>query len=321
MNRRKFVQSSGLTAAGIGLIPSLSISKNMDFSQSDFGVALFTLPKALSSDFEGTIRLISEIGYQELEFFGPYDFSDEGVKKSWNEITPFLGFSGSGYFGHSYKEVREILERYGLKAPAIHVDIQTLDNNMAEVAEAAHIIGHQYVGIAMIPEEMRPDLDGYKRTIDTFNKVGASAKKYGLTFFYHNHGYGHKAIDGIVPFDLILKNTDPDLVKMELDVFWFAAAGVDSKMILKENPGRFPLLHIKDMSEKKTFSGDGGNPTEWMSLFPYLTDAGDGVLDLPGILDQAKKSGAKHFFLEKDNTPDFEQALKRSYKYLSGIQF
>jgi sugar phosphate isomerase/epimerase len=321
MNRRKFVQSSVLTAAGIGFIPSLSISKNMDFSQTDFGVALFTLPKALSENFEGTIQMISEIGYKELEFFGPYDFSDEGVKKSWNELTPLLGFSGSGYFGHSYKETREILDRYGLKAPAIHVDLKTLDDNMGQVAEAANAIGHKYVGIAMIPEEMRLDLEGYKKTIDTFNRVGASAKKYGLTFFYHNHGYGHKVIDSEVPFDLILKNTDPDLVKMELDVFWFAAAGADSKKLLMENPGRFPLLHIKDMSEARTFTGDGGNPTEWMSLFPYLTDAGKGVLDLSGILEQAKKSGVKHYFLEKDNTPDFEQALKRSYKYLSGIQF
>lgn len=319
MDRRKFIINSTLSTAGLGLIPAISLSKNMKKANTDFGVALFTLPKALSEDFEGTIRMISEMGYKELEFFGPYEFSDEGVKKNWNQLTPLLGFSGSGYFGHSYKETREILDRYGLKAPAIHVDLKTLDDNMGQVAEAADVLGHKYVGIAMIPEEMRPDLEGYNKTIETFNRVGASAKKYGLTFFYHNHGYGHKTMDGVVPFDLILKNTDPELVKMELDVFWFAAAGVDSKKILKENPGRFPLLHIKDMSEAKTFNGDGGNPSEWMSLFPYLTDAGDGVLDLPGILKQAKKSGVKHFFLEKDNTPDHIQALKNSFEYLSGL--
>ncbi|SMD42580.1 Sugar phosphate isomerase/epimerase [Aquiflexum balticum DSM 16537] len=320
MNRRKFIIKSTLSTAGLGLMPAFSHSNNMKIANTDFGVALFTLPKALSEDFEGTIRIISEMGYKELEFFGPYDFSDEGVKKSWNQLTPLLGFSGSGYFGHPYKETREILDRYGLKAPAIHVDLQTLEKNMGQVAEAANVLGHKYVGIAMIPEEMRPDLEGYKKTIDTFNRVGASAKKYGLTFFYHNHGYGHKEMEGVVPFDLILKNTDPELVKMELDVFWFAAAGVDSKKILKENPGRFPLLHIKDMSEAKTFTGDGGNPSEWMSLFPYLTDAGDGVLDLPGILKQAKKSGVKHFFLEKDNTPEFESALMRSFNFLSKLK-
>lgn len=321
MNRRKFIINSTLSTVGLGLLPAISHSINMNKAHTIFGVALFTLPKALSGDFEGTIRAISEIGYKELEFFGPYDFSDESVKKNWKELTPLLGFSGSGYFGHSYKEIREILDRYGLTAPAIHVDLKTLDSNMGQVAEAAHIIGHKYVGIAMIPEEMRTDLEGYKKTIDTFNRVGASAKKYGLTFFYHNHGYGHKAIDGVIPFDLILKNTDPELVKMELDVFWFAAAGVDSKKILKENPGRFPLLHIKDISEAKTFAGDGGTPSEWMSLFPYLTDAGDGVLDLPGILKQAKKSGVKHLFLEKDNTPDFQSALMRSYNFLSSLKF
>jgi hypothetical protein len=74
------------------------------------------------------------------------------------------------------------------------------------------------------------------------------------------------------------------------------------------------------MSEEKTLARDGGNPSEWMGLFPYLTDAGDGVLDLPGILNQAKKSGVKHFFLEKDNTPEFESALMGSFNFLSKLK-
>lgn len=109
------------------------------------------------------------------------------------------------------------------------------------------------------------------------------------------------------------------LVDSLLDVYWFTSAGIEPEKYLKENPGRFELQHIKDMSEKKTFRGDGGNNQEWMDLFPYLADAGDGVPDLSGILCEAKKSGAKHFFLEKDDTLEPENALKNSYHYLSNL--
>ena len=121
--------------------------------------------------------------------------------------------------------------------------------------------------------------------------------------------------------EIVFGNGKGLLVKMELDVFWFTAAKVDPAQCLQENQGRFVSLHVKDMSELKTFPGDGGNPTEWMSLFPYLTAAGKGVLDLSGIFEQAKKSGVKHFFLEKDNTPDPIQALQTSFDYHSGLAF
>lgn len=318
MNRRIFIQKSAVAVAAGSLMPHLTMADDMQKIKS-LGVALFTVPKALSADFEGTLKVISEIGYKELEFFGPYTFSDEATKEGWKMAANALGFSGSGYFGKTPKEVKEILNRYGLSAPSIHVDLPTLRNNMEGVAEAAHVVGHKYVGIAMIPDDMRKSLEDYKKTAEIFNQVGESAKKNGLTFFYHNHGYGHKAVDGVVPFQMILDNTDADLVKMQMDVFWFTAAGIDPIKYLKENPKRFPLLHVKDMREKKTFPGDGGNMGEWMGLFPYLADAGDGVLDLSGILCEAKKSGAKHFLLEKDLTPDHVNALQKSFDYLSAL--
>ncbi len=106
---------------------------------------------------------------------------------------------------------------------------------------------------------------------------------------------------------------------MQLDVFWFTAAKVDPIHYLESNPGRFVSLHVKDMSELKTFAGDGGNMGEWMGLFPYLADAGAGVLDLEKILAAAKKTGVRHFFLEKDLTPEPEKALKNSISHLSDL--
>lgn len=315
MKRRTFIQNTAAMTAAAALLPGISWSK----ANHPLGVALFTVPRALSADFEGTLKLISSIGYKELEFFGPYTFSGKEAQEQWKGAAAALGFSGSGYFGHSPKDVKALLDKYGLTAPSIHVDLPTLRDNMEGVAEAARIVGHQYVGIAMIPDDMRKNLDDYRKTIDLFNRIGENAKKHGLTFFYHNHGYGHHPVDGVAPFQMILDETDADLVKMQMDVFWFTAAGIDPVKYLKEHPGRFPLLHVKDMREKKTFPGDGGNMQEWMGLFPYLADAGDGVLDLKLILQEAKKAGAKHFLLEKDLTPDHENALQKSYTYLSGL--
>ena len=317
MKRRQFIHQLSLTTASLSLIPHLSIAKNME--NTNFGVALFTLPKSLSADFEGTLKMIAETGYKELEFFGPYEFSTEAAKEGWKMAANALGFSGSGYFGNSPKQLKEMLDKYGLSAPSIHIDLPTLQENMEAVAEASHIMGHKYIGIAMIPDEMRQSLDDYKRTIDIFNEVGSNANKHGLTFFYHNHGYGHAPIDGIIPFQMILEQTDPELVKMQMDVFWYTAAKADPIQILQENPGRFVSLHVKDMRELKTFAGDGGNMGEWMGLFPYLADAGAGVLDLEKILATAKKAGVKHFFLEKDMTPNPSDALKNSFAHLSGL--
>lgn len=318
MKRRLFIQQISLATAGFSMVPSLTFAQRN--AASRLGVALFTLPKSLSEDFEGTLRMISELGYKELEFFGPYEFSTSAAKEGWKMAANALGFSGSGYFGNSPKQLKEMLDKYGLSAPSIHIDLPTLQENMESVAEAAHTVGHKNVGIAMIPDEMRKSLDDYKRTIDIFNEVGANAKKHGLTFFYHNHGYGHTPMNGVIPFQMILEQTDPELVKMQLDVFWFTAAKADPIKYLEENPERFVSLHVKDMRELKTFAGDGGNMGEWMGLFPYLADAGAGVLDLQKIMSAAKKSGVRHFFLEKDMTPDPRSALKNSFEHLSGLE-
>ncbi|MBB6326396.1 sugar phosphate isomerase/epimerase [Algoriphagus iocasae] len=317
MNRRSFLEKSSLALASGILAPNLSFSRNLK-PISNVGLGLFTLPKSLGSDLTGTLKMISDIGYKELEFFGPYDFSVDSVKKSWDQMAGMLGISGSGYFGKSPKEMRAILDDLGLTAPSIHVDLETLQQNMEPLAEAAHIMGHKDVGIAMIPQELRPNLDGYKKMADVFNKIGEEANKNGLTYFYHNHGYGHSELEGEIPFQLLLDRTDKDLVKMEMDVFWFASAGADMIAYIKNNPGRFELFHLKDMSEKKTFANGGESMNDIMGMFPYLADAGTGVLDLCEIISVAQQNGGKHFFLEKDLASNPKVTLEDSFAFLSG---
>lgn len=319
MNRRSFLEKSSMAMAGGLLAPNLSLASQPKKAIQNVGLGLFTLPQTLGEDFLGTLKLIAEVGYKELEFFGPFDFSTDSAKTSFNQMAGSLGIKGSGFFGRSDQEIKSIMNDLGLQATSMHLDWETLTKRMDQIAESAHITGAKEIGIAMIPQELRPNLDGYKKMAEEFNKVGEAAKKRGLTFHYHNHGYGHRELEGKIPFQLMLDETDPDLVKMEMDIFWFTAAGADILGYLKNNPGRFELFHIKDMTEIKTFANGGEDMSEIFGMFSYLADAGDGVLDICAIVDQAQKSGAKHFFVEKDMTTTPKETLVKSYNFLTGL--
>lgn len=283
------------------------------------GVALFTIPHLLDQDFAGTMRLLATIGYKEVEFFGPYSFSVPKTHDRWQPVAAALGLQQTGYYGLTSQQVKEILDRNGLSSPSMHIDLDTLRERMDDVAEAAHVLSQRYVGIAAIPAEERRTLDDYKRIADEFNQIGARAAELGLHFFYHNHGYGLTELEGEIPFNVILERTDPQLVDLQLDIYWATAGGADPVAYLATYPGRFRLLHIKDMSEPVRFAGDGGNPEQWMALFPYIADAGDGVLDLSTILSQAVRSGAHHFLVERDLTPNPVETLLKSYQHLAAL--
>jgi sugar phosphate isomerase/epimerase len=284
----------------------------------NIGVQLFSIPKLADEDFVGTMRMVAGLGYKEIEFFGPYPFSPQGEKDRWNAITPSLGFSGSGFFGLSAMKVKKILDENGLSTPSMHSGLPTLENNMGQLAEAAHLLGAKYV---VLPSaETQATLDAYKSQADRFNKIGAEAKKHGVRFAYHNHGNGLKELDGAVPFDLIMKNTDPKSVFFQMDVYWMTAGGVDILDYLKKYKGRFRLMHVKDMAKPVRFSGDGGDSDQWISLFPFLEDAGSGVIDLKAIIPAAKKSGVEHFIVERDLAPQPEVNLRKSFEFLSGLK-
>ena len=320
LNRREFIKTSAASATGtIFTSSSLMAATYKNSKIENIGLQLWSIAKTLEKDFTGTLQMVSHIGYKELEFFGPYPFSTEKDKASWSAITGMVGFSQSGYFNHSPKQLKEILDRKGLRTPAMHVGLDTLRNKLNETAEAAHILGQQYAGIASIPEEERRTLDDYKRIADEFNVIGEKAKALDLRFYYHNHGYGLKEMEGKVPFELILERTDPALVYLEMDIFWTTAGGADPLKYLDNNAGRYKLMHVKDMKKQVRFSGNGSNPQQWIELFPYITDAGSGVLDLKTILSHAKKSGVEHFIVENDVIVNPKESLKKGYKYVASV--
>lgn len=282
------------------------------------GVNLFSIPKLLEKDFAAAMQMLAKIGYKEIEFFGPYPFSPAEEIQRWSTVTPSLGFSGSGFFGLDIKTVKSILSDNGLSSPSMHSGLLTLKSSMPQLAEAANTLGASYV---ILPSaQTQADLDGYKKQADEFNMIGESAKQNGVRFAYHNHGNGLKEMDGTIPFDLIVKNTAADLVFFQMDIFWMTAGGVDIVQYLEQYKGRFKLMHVKDMAKSVRFSGDGGDPSQWIELFPHLENAGRGVLDLQAIIPKAYETGVEHFIVERDIAPDPENDLRKSHDFLSSLE-
>jgi sugar phosphate isomerase/epimerase len=320
MDRKNFMRRLGLLSFGGALFTDRMMAnmKRPDDSSvlHNIGIQLFSVPSFLEKDFEGTIALLAGMGYKEIELFGPYPYSADAAKAQWNALSEMLGFSGSGYFGRTEKQLKGLFRSYGLKIPSMHTDLLTLESNMENLGKAGDSLGFTYVVLPAIPEDKRKTLDDYKRMADVFNKIGAEAKSVGLKFAYHNHGYGLSKVDNVVPLELLIDNTDPQLVFFEMDLFWTIAGRADPIALFTKYKNRYRMMHVKDMTEIKTFPGDGNDAAQWMALFPNMTSAGQGAVDLKTIIPAAKKNGVKHFFVEQDLVKDPEIALKQSIDYL-----
>ncbi len=317
MQRRQFIGNS-VKASAATLLFSSGVFKTGPLIER-VGIQFFSLPKMLDTDMAGALSMLSKIGYKEVELYGPYPFSSSSAVEHWNAITPSLGFKGSGYFGHSAAEMKKLLTQNGFSVPSMHTDLDTLLTRMDKLGEAAQVMGNEYVVLPAIPEDKRKTLDDYKKMAEAFNQIGESAKKQGIKFAYHNHGYGWKEMDGQIPVELIFANTDPGLVFFEMDLFWTTAGGADPVTLLEKYKNRYPLMHIKDMKKKVHFSGDGGDSKQWIELFPEMTTAGNGVLDLKTIVSKASENGVKHFIVEQDMVSEPEKALRASYNYLATL--
>lgn len=271
MHRRTFVAAMG-AAAGLGRVPALLAD---DPLVSRVGLQLYTVRDLLKQDFEGTLARVAAIGYEEVEF--------------------------AGYFGQEPKAIRAILERLGLRAPAAHVDPKLLAGDWAKIFADAKAIGHEYVVIPDVPAEQRRTLADWQRVAARLNRAGDAARHEGLTLAYHNHDQEFQPVEGKVPFDTLLDETDPRLVKFELDIFWAVKGGADPLTLFARWAKRFRLVHVKDMS------ADG-----------RMVDVGDGVIDWPAIFARRKQAGIEHVFVEHDEPADAVWSATASYRYLRG---
>ena len=174
-SRRDFLKQAAAAFATGSIASPLLAAEHKGRRIRKIGVQLFSIPKLVEKDFAGTMKMLAGIGYKEIEFYGPYSFSAADDKSRWEAVTPSLGFSGSGFFGLTTKQVKNILDDNGLSAPSLHTGLFTLNEAMGPLAEAAHVLGTKYV---VLPSAAtHPDLDGYKAQADEFNTIGAEASK------------------------------------------------------------------------------------------------------------------------------------------------
>jgi sugar phosphate isomerase/epimerase len=273
-SRRQFIQQTSLVSAAF-LISSgdyFKMSKNV-------GIQLYTLRDLISKDPRGVIQKVAAIGYKELESFG---------------------YNNGKYFGLTAKEFADVVKQNNLTHPSGHYGLATL-STWDQAIEDAITAGQKYMVLAYLAENDRKTIDDYKKHAASFNTAGEKCKKAGLQFAYHNHDFEFKDMNGQMGYDVLMKETDPKLVKFEMDIYWVSKAGHDPMQLFKQHPKRFPLWHVKDMdnTEKKSF-----------------TEVGNGVIDFKKIFSKAKDAGMEHFFVEQDVSADPMASIATSYKYI-----
>lgn len=276
MDRRAFVGALAAGLVGVRCRPGPPAgARRLDA----IGLQLYTVRRALAEDFEGTLAKVAAIGYREVEF--------------------------AGYFGRAPHEIRAVLDRHGLRAPAAHVPKSALVERADEVLEAAAELGHRYLVVAWIDERERATLDGWRRVAEELNRIGERCRAAGVQFAYHNHDFEFVPIEGQVPYDLLLAETDPELVRLEIDLYWMTRGGHDPVDYLARHPGRVPLVHVKDSA---------GPPAHDM------VDVGRGVIDFRRIFERSEPAGIRHFFVEHDHPADPLATIRASYRYLSRLE-
>jgi sugar phosphate isomerase/epimerase len=322
MKRRTFIRNSAVAAAGVSLLNTGFVSRGTAIS-GELGIQLYTMAKPLSDDFTGTIKKLAAFGYKNLEFAGPYYFSPEEEIKT-NPLVTFMGLSGYGYHGHTPKEIRTMLDDLGLVSTSAHISDNSLKYNIEEAIEAANIIGQKYI---LSPAFHGQTPDEYKAAAELYNGFGELCKAGGIRYGYHTHNGEFVVYDGITLFDILVKETDPELVSFELDLFWAAVAGVDVVKLVKQHPGRVKLLHIKDidkpMEEPYTTFDPGTEMDMLMQLMTRQCIVGEGAIDFKSILSQVNDAGIEQLFIESDFPPDpityAEQSAANLKKIISSL--
>ena len=283
-NRRQFLRQATSGLAGLAALSPRPLRASP--LGLPIGLELYTVRNELQKDFPGTIKKVAAIGYKEVELYA--------------------------FLGKPAAEIRRTLADNGLVCPVAHYDLK-LEPRLAQEIDYAHQLGLKYMVVAWLTPDERKSLDQYKRYAEFFNRAGAETKKAGIQFGYHNHNFEFKTFDGKVAFDELLRLTDPQLVKIELDCFWMTWAGRNPVDYMKRNPERYPILHIKDRKPGYGMSTDVDDKPG-----PFI-EVGHGVIDWKPIF-AAASAGVKHYFVEQDfcDRSPFESA-RISYEYLKGL--
>jgi sugar phosphate isomerase/epimerase len=295
MNRRTFIGSSVATTLLASNPTRASKSARRGAAEASrkldrIGVQLYTVRDMIKTDFDGALAKVAAVGYNEVEF--------------------------AGYFDHQPKDIRATLDQLHLTSPSEHVSYEVVQNKWPETLDAAHIVGHNFIVCPSIDESQRKITAGYKKAAEIFNRAGEASKKAGIQFAYHNHVYEFEPLsdgDGKRGYDILLSETDPKLVKMEMDLCWITLGGQDPLTYFDRYPGRFPLVHVKDWSK-----GPDGKMGEKDG---HMEDVGSGAIDWKRLFAQSEKAGIEHYFVENDEPTSPIEDLRKSYTYLHDLRF
>lgn len=283
-NRRLFLRSAGAAAVGTAFTSSMvfslsSCGKSGEKSESsdstivagtnstapsipDYGLQLYSVRDVITKDPKGVLKQIAGFGYKKIESYK----GDQGV-----------------FWGMKPKEFKAYMDELGMTIVSTHTDTtKDLEKVAAEAAEAGlSYVLQPYIG----PQKT---IDEWKKRADEFNKRGEICNKAGVKFGYHNHDYSFKELEGKIPQEVLLENTDKSLVFYELDLMWIEVPGVDAAAHIKKYAGRYELCHIKDfVREPKVES----------------TDLGKGIVNYPSLLKVASDNGIKQFIVEQEEYP------------------
>ena len=300
-NRRKFLQNSGALVLGGA---ALSGSAKAFFEPKKMhaaGVQLFTFFSSIDDDVEGTLKKIASVGYTEIESAFSKKGGYYGMKpKEFATFSKNLGLAWKSHhvLGAPFKmpaNAKPILDADG--KPISIPPMPSLRDNMQELVDSAAEGGVEFLVCANTPIGT---LDEVKASIEVLNKTDEACKKAGIGFAYHNHDAEFHAIEGQVPYEMMLTQTT---MKLELDLAWATKGGKDPVELFKQHPGRFPLWHVKDLD----------------ASMEKILPLGQGTIDYKRIFDAAKTAGMKHFFIEHDFPQDAVGSITESFKYLTKI--
>lgn len=258
------------------------------------GVQLYTVRDALKQDFRGTLARIAAMGYREVEF--------------------------AGYFDQPPKVVRALLDDLGLRAPSAHVGDAVLGPEAERIVDAARTVGHRYLVYPWVDPAQWRDLDGWQRRAQAFNRAGELCRRAGLQFCYHNHHFEFATLQGRRPYDLLLADCDAALVQIELDLFWAVVARQDPLRLLREQPARIPLVHLKQLKALPRLEGGDVLSLRMDEAAAQMTEVGPGVVDFAGLLADPASRGIRHFFVEHDGPAAPLASIETSLRFVKGLQ-
>ena len=247
-----------------------------------------------------------------------------GTLKSLREIG-FREVETAGFGKLSAKEFRKLLDDAGLVCPSAHLQFDS--DNLGPTFEDAHALGLQYVASGGLRSSLRPPftiaasamtLDEAKRTAALANRIGEKARQSGLQYAYHNHNMEFVDQGGAIGYDILLRETDPELVKFEIDCGWMVLGGRNPIDYFRNYPNRIPMIHVKDFLAPRGKGAASDNAPEHPGA-----ELGHGIIDYKPILAAAERAGLQHYFAEQEGPfvrMSQLQAARQAYDYLHSIK-